>query len=84
MSSSLERMIENTVMRVIIVVIVITIGVALGPTLSTAVADINSTSMAAVFLGDIVVTLADFIMFFYYLSLILGGMGAIWKIFKVD
>lgn len=79
---SIGSLIETTVMRVIVVVILVTIGIALGPTLAAAVADVNATSMAAVFLGDIVVTLADFIMFFYYLALILGAMGGVWAAVK--
>ncbi|MHC4544165.1 MAG: hypothetical protein ACYTDW_06145, partial [Planctomycetota bacterium] len=59
-------------------VVFILVGVALGPTVTTAIADINATSMADVVMGDVVVTLAGFIGFFYYLGIVLGGLAMIW------
>lgn len=77
-------LIETSVMRVIVIVILVIIGIALGPTLSSALADINATSMASVYLGDIILTLKDFIMFFYYLSLVLGAMAGVWGLVKFN
>jgi len=78
MSRSIGNMVNNTVVGIITAVIFILVGIALGPTLTAAVADINATSMADVFLGDVVVTLAQFIGFFYYLGVVLGGMAMVW------
>ena len=65
-------------MGVIGAVIFILVGVALGPTVTTAIADINATSMAGVVMGDVIVTLAGFVGFFYYLGIVLGGLAMIW------
>ena len=65
-------------MGVISAVIFILVGVALGPTVTTAIADINATSMAGVVMGDVIVTLAGFVGFFYYLGIVLGGLAMIW------
>jgi hypothetical protein len=76
--SSIGGQVNNTVMGVIGAVVFILVGVALGPTVTTAIADINATSMADVVMGDVVVTLAGFIGFFYYLGIVLGGLAMIW------
>jgi len=65
-------------MGVIGAVIFILVGVALGPTVTTAIADINATSMSGVVMGDVIVTLAGFVGFFYYLGIVLGGLAMIW------
>ena len=69
-------------MGVISAVIFILVGVALGPTVTTAIADINATSMAGVVMGDVIVTLAGFVGFFYYLGIVLGGLAMIWATTK--
>lgn len=77
-------LVNRTVMSVIAAVVFILVGIALGPTVLEAVADINATSMADVFLGDVIVTLAGFIGFFYYLGVVLGGMALIWRATKTN
>ena len=80
--SSIGTQVNRTVMCVIGAVIFILVGIALGPTVTTAVADINATSMADVVMGDVIVTLAGFIGFFYYLGIVLGGLAMIWATTK--
>lgn len=80
--SSIGTQVNKTVMGVIGAVIFILVGVALGPTVTAAVADINATSMADVVMGDVIVTLAGFIGFFYYLGIVLGGLAMIWATTK--
>ena len=80
--SSIGSQVNKTVMGVITAVIFILVGVALGPTVLDAAADINSTSMANVTMGDVIVTLADFIGFFYYLGIVLGALALIWASVK--
>lgn len=80
--SGIGGQVNRTVMGVISAVIFILVGVALGPTVTTAVADINATSMADVVMGDVIVTLAGFIGFFYYLGIVLGGLAMIWATTK--
>jgi len=76
--SSIGNQVNSTVVGIISAVIFILVGIALGPTVLAAAADINATSMADVFMGDVLVTLAQFIGFFYYLGVVLGGLGGIW------
>jgi len=76
--SNIGNMVNKTVMGVITAVIFILVGIALGPTVTDAITDINATSMADVFMGDVIVTLSDFLPFFYYLGIVLGGLALIW------
>jgi len=71
-------MVNRTVMGVITAVIFILVGIALGPTVTDAIAGVNATSMADVFMGTVIVTLSDFLPFFYYLGIVLGGLALIW------
>jgi hypothetical protein len=80
--SGIGTQVNRVVMGIITAVIFILVGVALGPTVTAAVADINSTSMADVVMGDVIVTLAGFIGFFYYLGIVLGGLAMIWATVK--
>ena len=76
--SQIGTQVNSTVMGVVGAVVFILVGVALGPTVTTAIADINATSMADVVMGDVIVTLAGFVGFFYYLGIVLGGLAMIW------
>jgi hypothetical protein len=76
--SNIGNMVNKTVMGVITAVIFILVGIALGPTVTDAIVNINATSMADVFMGDVIVTLSDFLPFFYYLGIVLGGLALIW------
>jgi len=80
--SAIGRMVNKTVMGVISAVIFILIGVALGPTVISAVADINATALADVPLGTVIVLLATYVPAFYYLAVVLGGMVGIWAAVK--
>lgn len=70
--------IQNVVVGVIAAVILILVGVALGPTVLAATADINATALASVPMGSVIVLLAEYIGFFYYLGIVLGGITMIW------
>ena len=82
MSSQIANMINRTVMGVLAVVIFILIGVALGPTVISAVADINATTLSGVPLASVIVLLGEYLPAFYYLALVLGGMVGIWAAVK--
>lgn len=71
-------MVNKTVMGVIAAVIFILIGVALAPTVLASVAGINATALAGVPLGSVIVLLAEYLPAFYYLAIVLGGIGMIW------
>lgn len=72
--------IQNMIIGIIAAVIFIIVGVALGPTLLEATADINATTLADVPLGSVLVLLATYIGFFYYLAIVLGGMVMVWAV----
>ena len=80
-------MVNKTVMGVISAVIFILIGVALGPTVISAVADINVTTLtnvdnSTVPLAGVIILLATYVPAFYYLAVVLGGMVGIWAAVK--
>ena len=76
--SNIGNQVNKTVMGVIGAVVFILVGIALGPTVTDAISDINAANMSEVFMGDVIVTLADFLPFFYYLGIVLGGLALIW------
>lgn len=78
MAFKIGNKVQNVVVGVITAVILIVVGVALGPEVTSAMADINATSMSGVFLGDVIVLLGDFVPFFYYLAVVIGAMVAVW------
>ena len=80
--SAIGNMVNKTVMGVISAVIFILIGVALGPTVISAVAEINATTLADVPLSGVIVLLATYVPAFYYLAVVLGGMVGIWAAVK--
>ena len=85
--SALGNMVNKTVMGVISAVIFILIGVALGPTVISAVAEINVTTLtnvdnSTVPLASVIVLLATYVPAFYYLAVVLGGMVGIWAAVK--
>ena len=76
--SSIGSMVNHTVMGVITAVIFVLIGVALGPTVFSAVADINATTLASVPLSGVIVLLGTYLPAFYYLAIVLGGISMVW------
>lgn len=80
MSSTIGSIVNNTVMGIISSVIFILVGVALGPTVSTAVAEINATTLSGVPLADVIVLLATYVPAFYYLGIVLTGIYMVWRV----
>lgn len=80
--SSIGTQIQEFIGGIIMAVIFLIVGIALGPTVVSAAADINATSMADVQLGSVLVLLADYLPFFYYLGIVLGAMVMIWAYAK--
>ena len=76
--SAIGTMVDKTVMGVIAAVIFVLIGVALGPTVISAVADINTTTLANVPLSSVIVLLGTYLPAFYYLAIVLGGITMVW------
>ena len=80
--SAIGSMVNRIVMGVIGAAIFILIGVALGPTISSAVADINATTLSGVPLASVIVLLATYVPAFYYLALVIGGITMVWAVVK--
>jgi len=76
--SSIGSMVNKTVMGVITAVIFVLIGVALGPTVISAVVEINTTTLAGVPLASVIILLATYLPAFYYLAIVLGGIAMVW------
>jgi hypothetical protein len=86
-TNSAANNIGNTVNLVIVGVITgvvfLLVGVALGPTVISTAAKINATALTSVTMGSVLVTLATFISFFYYLGIVLGAIAIIWGAARV-
>lgn len=80
--SAIGSMVNRIVMGVIGAAIFILIGVALGPTITSAVADINATTLSGVPLASVIVLLATYVPAFYYLALVIGGITMVWAVVK--
>ena len=78
MSFSIGARVEKLIVGVILAVVLLLVGVALGPTVLLATADINATTLADVPMGSVIVLLATYVGFFYYLGIVLGAIGMIW------
>jgi uncharacterized protein YacL len=76
--SQIGEMVNKTVMGVIGAVIFVLIGVALGPTVITAISDINATTLSGVPLADVIILIGGYIPAFYYLAIVLGGIAMVW------
>ena len=76
--SSIGNMVNRTVMGVLGIVIFVAVGIALGPTIITAMAEINATTLSGVPLETVIVLLADYFPAFYYLALVIGALAGIW------
>ena len=80
MSFNIGRRVESLIVGVIMAVVLLLVGVALGPTVLAATADVNATALASVPMGSVIVLLATYVGFFYYLGIILGAIAMIWGV----
>lgn len=80
--SAIGDKVSGLVMGVIGAVILLLVGIALGPTVISAITDINATALATVPMGDVIVLLASYVPFFYYLGIVLGAITAFWGVVK--
>lgn len=72
--------VEKLIVGVIMAVVLLLVGIALGPTVLLATADINATALASVPMGSVIVLLATYVGFFYYLGIVLGAIALIWGV----
>lgn len=78
MSNKIGSLVNNVVVGIIAAVIFILVGVALGPTVISATAEINATTLSGVPLADVIILLGTYVGAFYYLGVVLGGIAMIW------
>ena len=82
--SAIGRMVNKTVMGVVSAAVFILVGVALGPTIITAVAEINATTLSGIPLAEVIVLLATYVPAFYYLAIVIGGIAMVWAATKLS
>jgi hypothetical protein len=78
MAARIGNSVQNVVIGIVAAVVLLLVGVALGPTVSASIADINATTLADVPMYSVIVLLAGYIPFFYYIGIVLGAMVMIW------
>jgi len=78
MASRIGNSVQNIVIGIVASVVLLLVGVALGPTVMDATVGINETLLANVPMGSVIVLLASYIGFFYYLGIVLGAIAMIW------
>ena len=72
--------VEKLIVGVILAVVLLLVGIALGPTVLAATADINIANLTDVPMGSVIVLLATYVGFFYYLGIVLGAIAMIWGV----
>jgi len=88
MASQIGNKVQNVVIGIVAAVVLLLVGVALGPTVLDAAAAINSTAVMVDYptnndtipMGSVIVMLATYIGFFYYLGIVLGAIAMIWAV----
>lgn len=77
--SSIGSKIQNVIVGVITLAILATVGIALGPTITTAIAGVNTTGLA---LASVIELVFDYAGPMYYLALALGLLTGAWIVFR--
>ena len=88
MATRIGNSVQNVVIGIVAAVVLLLVGVALGPTVLDAAAAINSTAVMVDYpanndtipMGSVIVMLATYIGFFYYLGIVLGAIAMIWAV----
>ena len=86
MASRIGSAVQDIVIGVVAAVVLLLVGVALGPTVLEATAGINETALmvdyptdnTSVPMAPIIILLATYVGFFYYLGIVLGAIAMIW------
>ena len=92
MASRIGNSVQNIVIGVAAAVVLLLVGVALGPTVIEAAAGINETAMMVDYpndntslpMGSVIILLAEYIGFFYYLGIVLGAIAMIWAVARTS
>lgn len=82
--SSVGTSIQKNIMAFVSAIILAVIGITLGPTVVSTFADVNATALADVYMGSVIVLIADFVPFIYYLSVVIAAMATFWGVTKAQ
>ena len=90
MASRIGNSVQNIVIGIVAAVVLLLVGIALGPTVISAAADINETALmvnyptdnTSIPMASVLILLADYIGFFYYLGIVLGAIAMIWAVVR--
>lgn len=83
MASNIGSNVSHLIVGIIGAVVILIVGIELGPTVTTYLGYINSTSMANVTMGGVLVLLAGYGSFFYYFGLVMGAVLTFWGVTRV-
>lgn len=72
------RLIKEISGGLFMAVVFLLIGIALGPTIINAANGINETSTADSKISQVLILMAEYLPFFYYLGIVLSAMSLIW------
>lgn len=78
--SAIGENVQKIVIGIVAAVVFLLVGIALGPTVLEATAGINATTLADVPMGSVIVLLATYVGFFFYVGIVLGAIAMIWKV----
>ncbi len=82
MSMQIGNKVQNVVIGIVAAVVLLLVGLALGPTILAATADVNLANLTGVPMASVIVLLAEYIGFFYYIGIVLGAMTMIWAVVR--
>lgn len=80
MSTRIGSTVQGVVIGVVTAVVFLLVGVALGPTVIDAVSSVNATLLSGVPMSSVIILLAQYLGFFYYLGIVLGAIAMIWAV----
>jgi hypothetical protein len=78
MAARIGNSVQSVVIGIVAAVVLLLVGIALGPTVTEALVGVNATALADVPMYSVIVLLADYIPFFYYMGIVLGALTMIW------
>lgn len=80
MSTRIGSTVQGVVIGVVTAVVFLLVGIALGPTVIDAVSSVNATLLSGVPMSSVIILLAQYLGFFYYLGIVLGAIAMIWTV----
>lgn len=79
-SNKIGGAVQGVVIGIVAAVVFLLVGVALGPTVISSAAQVNATLLSGVPMSSVIVLLAEYIGFFYYIGIVLGVITMVWAV----